>query len=93
MSMFLNWVPPCCVSRLCNPHPPGGYIPPLRYDSAETEVYTSKYKESSGVHGRREQIIAHGRTDRSRLRAEPGGVRVTAGEAVADGRRPMCMHN
>ena len=40
-----------------------------------------------------EQISAHGKTDRSRLRAEPGGVRVTAGEAVADGRRPMCMHN
>ena len=29
------------------------YIPPLRYDSAETNVYTSKYKESSGVHRRR----------------------------------------
>ena len=40
-----------------------------------------------------EQISAQGKTDRSRLRAEPGGVRVTAGEAVAGGRRAMCMHN
>ena len=37
-----------------------------------------------------EQIGANGKTDRSRLRAEPGGVRVTAGEAVADGGRAMC---
>ena len=36
-----------------------------------------------------EQIGAHGMTDRSRLSAEPGGVRVTAGEAVADGGRAM----
>ena len=36
------------------------------------------------------QTGAHGMEDRSRLSAEPGGVRVTAGEAVADGGRAMC---
>ena len=35
------------------------------------------------------QTGAHGMEDRSRLSAEPGDVRVTAGEAVADGGRAM----